>query len=1105
MNNFPITPAATYRLQFNRDFRFADARALGPYLHALGVTDLYASPLLAARRGSPHGYDVTDPARLNPELGGEKDFAALVEALEQHEMGLLLDIVPNHMAAGSENPWWRDVLRNGPESPYAAFFDIDWRPAAGTGPAGKVLLPVLGAPYGEALENGELTIALAEDGFWLSYRKLRFPLNRASSVRLLEHGLKRLAKNPGFNHPAAAQLLDLIASLKGLPERGKDENPGKSGGTGEPEELGTPGEPGESAGTGGLRKELGTPGGAARRQTAWERLWRLYSEQPGIKAFIDENLRIINGKKGDPQSFNLLDRIIREQFYRPAFWRVAGEEINYRRFFDVSDLVSLRTEEESVFAAAHALVFKLIAAGRVTGLRIDHIDGLRDPQVYLNRLQEHLGKEKTAGAEAAGAGETAAEAESGAAEAGTTEAAGAAGAETTETAGAASAAAGAAGGTEAEKRGAMEALETARPPGRRPAFYVVAEKILGDDEELPAGWPVHGTTGYDFLNALNGLFVDRRSAAALDELYSRMGGPETEKNFATVVYLQKKKVMAELFASEVSNLVQMLGRLAQADRYGRDLTGSELKEALTEVTACLPVYRTYIRDFAVTERDRRYIEGAVSETVRRRPAARPACVFLRRVLLLAFPDYLAAEQKREWLNFVMRWQQFTGPIMAKGFEDTALYVYNRLVSLNEVGGDPGRTAGIPVVEFHRRNRVRQARRPHTLNATSTHDTKRSEDVRARINVLSEIPAAWTQAVERWHRWNQPKKPVVNGAPVPDGNMELLIYQTLIGAWPLREEEVSSFQERLRAYLVKAAREAKIHTSWLAPNAGYERALEDFVTAILEPSEENRFLPDFLQFQKIPAFYGALNSLAQVLLKIASPGVPDFYQGTELWNFSLVDPDNRRPVDFQVRMEVLKTLQNWNNAKTRNGENKENERGGWKLALAGELLQRWEDGRVKLYLTYQVLHVRRTHRDLFLAGEYIPLVAAGPRDEHICAFARHLGGDWVLAAAPRLSARLMLESATQCADFSNNEPLLPLPPLAFPLGEGVWGETSLLLPAHAPDRWRNILTGEVVQTATAAQNPPHPPGSNLHPPEYKALPIAAVLRNFPVALLAGIPA
>lgn len=1100
MGNFLRVPAATCRLQFNRDFRFADARALVPYLHALGVTDLYASPLLAARRGSPHGYDVTDPARLNPELGDEKDFAALVEALEQHEMGLLLDIVPNHMAAGSENPWWRDVLRNGPESPYAAFFDTDWRPAAGTGPAGKVLLPVLGAPYGEALENGELTIALTEEGFWLCYRELRFPLNRASSVRLLEHGLERLAKNPGFNHPAAAQLLDLIASLKGLPERGKDENPGESGGTGEHKEPGTPGEPGESEGTGELRKGGGTPGGAARRQTVWERLWRLYSEQPGIKAFIDENLRIINGKKGDPQSFNLLDRIIGEQFYRPAFWRVAGEEINYRRFFDVSDLVSLRMEEESVFAAAHALVFKLIAAGRVTGLRIDHIDGLRDPQVYLNRLQEHLWKEKTAGAEAAGGGETTAEAESGAAEAGMMEAAGAAGPETAGMAWAANAA----GGTEAEKRGATEALETARPPGRRPGFYVAAEKILGDDEELPAGWPVHGTTGYDFLNTLNGLFVDGRSAATLDGLYARMGGPETEKDFATVVYLQKKKVMAELFASEVSNLVQMLGRLAQADRHGRDLTGSELKEALTEVTACLPVYRTYIRDFAATERDRRYIEGAVSEAVRRRPAARPACVFLRRVLLLAFPDYLAAEQKWEWLNFVMRWQQFTGPIMAKGFEDTALYVYNRLVSLNEVGGNPGRTAGISVAEFHRRNRVRQARRPHSLNATSTHDTKRSEDVRARINVLSEIPAAWTQAVERWHRWNQPRKPVVNGAPVPDGNMELLIYQTLIGAWPLREEEVPSFRERLRAYLVKAAREAKVLTSWLAPDAGYERALEDFVTAILEPSEENRFLPDFLQFQKIPAFYGALNSLAQVLLKIASPGVPDFYQGTELWNFSLVDPDNRRPVDFQVRMEVLKTLQNWNNAKARNGGNKENERGGWKLALAGELLQRWEDGRVKLYLTYQALHVRRTHRDLFLAGEYIPLVAAGPRDEHVCAFARHLGDDWVLAAAPRLAARLMLESTTKCADYANNEPLPPLPPLAFPSGERVWGETSLLLPAHAPDRWRNILTGEVVQTATAAQNPPHPPGSNLHPPEYKALSIAAVLRNFPVALLAGIP-
>ncbi len=1064
-------PAATYRLQFNQKFRFADARALVPYLQALGVTDLYASPLLAARRGSPHGYDVTDPARLNPELGNEKEFAALAGELQQRGMGLLLDIVPNHMAASSENPWWADVLKNGPESPYAAFFDIDWNPEAVPGLANKVLVPVLGAPYGEALENQELTVALAEDGFWLCYHELRFPLNHTSSVRILEHGLKRLASNPGLHHPAAAQLLDLIAALKKPPGQTEGEHPavsGKPAEAGEHKEreraaaMAPDGEPGKCGEAGEPEKKGGTPGSAARRQTVWENLWRLYNGQPEIKVFLDENLRIINGRKGDPESFNLLDRIIREQFYRLAFWRTAKEDINYRRFFDVSDLVSLRMEEEKVFAATHALILRLAAAGQLTGLRIDHIDGLYDPQAYLNWLQESLPKGGAAGVREAGTA------------------------------------------------------------GQRPNFYVVAEKILSNGEELPSGWPVCGTTGYDFLNLLNGLFVDGRGAASLDELYARMGGPETEKDFAAVVYLQKKKVMAELFASEVNSLARSLARLAQADRHGCDFTLSELKEALAEITACLPVYRTYIRGFAVTDRDRRYIESAVREAVRRRPAARPACTFLHRLLRLEFPGYLTAGQKEERLRFVMRWQQFTGPIMAKGFEDTALYVYSRLVSLNEVGGDPGRTAGISVAEFHRRNQFRQTTRPYSLNATSTHDTKRSEDVRARINVLSEISAAWTARVEQWHRWNHPRKPVVNGVPVPDGNTELFIYQTLIGAWPLCEEEVPSFfRERLRAYLVKAAREAKICTSWLAPDAAYERALEGFVAAILEPSPENRFLPDFLKFQKVTAFYGAVNSLAQVLLKIASPGVPDFYQGTELWNFSLVDPDNRRPVDFQARTEMLTHLQKIEEENERrekeekqkaeegeekaaaaSAERKSGEEGGDQPPLARKLLDSWEDGRVKLYLTYKALCFRRTYRELFAAGEYLPIEAAGPRAGYICAFVRRLENTWVLAAAPRLAALLIMESKGLRALCGKNDPP-PLPPLTFPLGEAVWGETSLLLPAYTPARWRNILTGATVQTATAAATRPHPSGGSLPQPDQKTLPLAEVFRNFPVVLLAGI--
>ncbi|MBO8128757.1 MAG: malto-oligosyltrehalose synthase [Peptococcaceae bacterium] len=948
-------PGATYRLQFNRQFRFSDARALVPYLQALGITDLYASPLLKARQGSPHGYDVTDPTRLNPELGGEEAFSALAESLKQHGMGLLLDIVPNHMAASSENPWWVDVLRHGPDSPYSSYFDVDWHPAR-PGLTGKVLIPILGAPYGKTLENRELTLTLAENGFWVCYHEWRLPLSPRSYHRILRYRLEELAKTLGAGHPAVRELKNLAGSPDELCDR-------------------------------------------AAFQRVVERLWQLYYAYPEIKKFIDENLRLLNGRKEDPASFDRLDRILSEQAYRLAFWRVAREEINYRRFFDVSELVSLRMEDGQVFSSTHALVLQLAGAGQVTGLRVDHIDGLHDPTTYLERLQNRL---------SSGVG--------------------------------------------------------------RSGFYVVAEKILSGEEELPRDWPVYGTTGYDFLNTVNGLFVDGQGAAVLDKIYCRLTGSEAD--FTSVVLAQKRRVMKKLFAGEVRTLARSLGRLAERDRHGRDLTLTQLEDALVEVTARLPVYRTYLRDFTITARDRRYIERTVGAAGEQHPALGPAFDFLRRVLLLEFPDYLPAEQRQDWLRFVMRWQQFTGPIMAKGFEDTALYVYNRLVSLNEVGGDPG-TTGIPVAEFHRRNKKRQERWPHTLNATSTHDTKRSEDVRARVNVLSEIPAVWAERLEHWCRLNQSKKPVVNGKGVPDGNMELLVYQTLLGAWPLREEEVPAFKERLQAYLVKAAREGKVHTSWLDLDTGYEDALKNFVASILEPEEENRFLEDFTSFQKFIAYYGALNSLAQVLVKITSPGVPDFYQGTELWNFSLVDPDNRRPVDFKKRAQLLTALQ-------------EEEKKSGPLVLAQKLLASWRDGHIKLYLTYKALHFRRAHRELFAAGEYLPVETKGSRYEHVCAFARRAGSTWALVVVPRLLVRLQ---TTRRAVGAGDVPPEELP-TAPPLGEPVWDETGLILPAQCPDRWRNVLTGE---TVTASPGTDSLVGS--------VLPLAGVFRNFPVALMA----
>lgn len=953
-------PGAVYRLQFNQACGFAQAKEIVPYLHALGITDLYASPLLAARRESPHGYDVIDPTRLNPELGDEAEFAALTGLLRQHGMGLLLDIVPNHMAAGTENAWWCDVLQNGQESTYAGYFDLDWRPVT-PGLAGKVLLPVLGAPFSQVLENGELTLALAEDGFWIHYFEQRWPLGPGTSIRLLTGWAAELVQAPGLDRAAGQALADMQKIAPAMP-------------------------PSASA------QELNL---AFAQMLAI--FWRLYHTDPKVKAFADEHIRRLNGRPGEPQSFARLEQILAEQAYRPAFWRVAREEINYRRFFDVSGLVSVRVEQAAVFAATHTLIDRLAAAGQVTGLRIDHIDGLHDPEEYLDRLQARL-------------------------------------------------------------------AGNSKPPG----FYVVAEKILSNGESLPEGWPVFGTTGYDFMHLVNGLSVDTRGMAELTRLYARLSG--LNEDYSAVVYQQKQRAMEELFAGEVRTLTRQLGALAKDDRYGHDLTLAELERAIVQVTACLTVYRTYIRHFTVPEQDRRYIICAVKEAARRCPAAGPACAFLARLLLLDFPPGLPPEKQQAWLDFVMRWQQFTGPVMAKGAEDTALYIYHRLVSLNEVGGDP-QTVGISVAEFHRRNQARQARWPHTINATSTHDTKRSEDVRARINVLSEITSLWERHVERWRYWNHQKKPVVNGRPVPEGNMEYFIYQTLVGAWPLQEAEIPSFRQRLESYLRKAAREAKLYTSWLEPAEDYEKALQKFVTAILSPAADNLFLPDFQEFQKVVAFYGALNSLAQTLLKITSPGLPDFYQNTEVWHFRLVDPDNRHPVDFRTLAGNLTALQQ---AEYDNGPPQ----------LLPDLLASWQDGRVKLYLIYKTLHFRREHRELFAGGEYIPVNAAGPKGGHICAFARKQDRGWVLVAVPRLPARLCLSTRSPAA--------LEPPATSLLLPGELWQESSLTLPGEAPGRWHNILTGEVLAATSA--------GERVH--GQNTLPLEEVFQNFPVALLAG---
>jgi (1->4)-alpha-D-glucan 1-alpha-D-glucosylmutase len=949
-------PVATYRLQFNQGFRFRDAQALVPYLHGLGISDLYASPIFKARCGSTHGYDLTDPTHLNPELGTEAEFEALVQELKRHGMGLLLDIVPNHMAASSENRWWVDVLENGPSSRYAAYFDIDWHPdPVSEVPENTVLLPILGSRYQSVLENREVIAGLDEKGFFARYHGVRLPLDPRSYRVLLTYRLEHLKQGLGESNLACRELVDVIDTIERLPAR---------------------------TATGAAEVE------ARRRdkENIKRRLWRLYSTSAEIRDFVDDNVGIFNGGAKDEKGSYLLDELLADQAYCLASWPEGIRNINYRRFFDVSDLVGVRVEDPDVFEATHALTFRLAEEARIKGLRVDHIDGLYDPLEYLQRLQESLG-------------------------------------------------------------GAKRRRQT-------PGFYVIVEKILGGDEELPEDWPACGSTGYDFLNAVNAVLVDAQGLKLLDTTYRRFTGARLD--LGDVVYESKKRVMQELFAAELRTLGHHLGRLAHDDR-GPALRAEELVQALVEVTARLPVYRTYVRGFEVSPRDRLYIEGALEDVRRRKPSVSASALdFVRQVLLLDLPATLPVQEHQGWLRFVMRWQQFTSSLMAKGLEDTALYRYNRLISLNEVGSGPGGIdASASVERFHQHNRRTVHQWPHTMNATSTHDTKRSEDVRARLNVLSELPAAWARCLRRWARMNEGKKTLVNGRLVPDPNEEGLFYQTLLGAWPLQAEEMPEFRQRVQAYVIKAAREAKVHTSWLHPYEAYENALLSFVEACLDVSSPNQFLADFLPFQGRMAYYGALNSLAQVLLKITSPGVPDLYQGTELWDLSLVDPDNRRPVDFSKRTELLGELKRFEVEDP--------------VRLVRALLDRWTDGRIKMYLISTALNFRRTHARLFQVGDYLPLFASGQTAEHVAAFARRSGGDWALVVVPRLVARLTA-------------------PGRPPLGRRVWKDGVLNLPPGAPIRWVNVLTGESLRTFG------EPRSGTIH--------LCDVFRGFPVALLTG---
>jgi len=1042
-------PTSTYRLQFNRHFTFQDAQRLVPYLHALGITDCYSSPYLKAPPESTHGYDVCDHNALNPLIGTEEDLDQFVSVLRQHGMGQILDVVSNHMGIGSNsNLKWLDVLENGPSSPYANFFDIDWTPLnPGVELENKVLLPILGDPYGKVLENQELVLHYEDGSFFVSYNTNHLPINPRTYTEILRHAADRLegpvpngVHSRGGDMPSNSQtfersnlrttadehlleLRSIITALSHLPPRTETD----------PERLAE---------------------AAREKEVNRRRLANLYQAAEPIRQALDQTVRLFNGVKGDPHSFDLLDALLNEQAYRLAYWRVAAEEINYRRFFDINGLAAIRMENEEVFYETHRLILRLLAEGKVTGLRIDHPDGLLDPAGYLRRLaysprhsNPRRNNEASLPLQEAGQG--------------------------------------------SDLDFTLHGKDTADAEPAGLPLYIVVEKILAKGESLPEDWPVHGTTGYDFLNMVNGLFVDRAARSVFDTIYTNFTGDRT--SFSVLVKNSKKMIMLVSLAGEINLLAYQLKRISARNRWYRDLTLNSLTFALREVIASLPVYRTYVTaggSSGVEERDRRYIEAAIAEARRDNPrTAASVFDFIADILLRRGWDDLTDEERAMRDSFVLKFQQTTGPVMAKGIEDTACYIYNRLTSLNEVGGDPS-TFGIPVAEFHAHNRQRQQRYPHSLSSTSTHDTKRSEDVRARINVLSEIPKEWRAALVRWSKLNQHHKRLVDGKLAPDRNEEYLLYQTLLGAWPLSftpkrggegsdDAEYAAFTERIKAYMLKAIKEAKVSTSWINPNQAHEEAVLSFVNAILDRRRQSHFLDDFAVLQRKVSYYGMFNSLSQTLLKIASPGVPDFYQGTEIWDFSLVDPDNRRPVDFAKREKMLQALQ-----RRFDPPLPARERAGVRVdpplpsmerqlvtlpALARQLVETKEDGQIKLYLIYRALTYRRQHCRLFAQGTYEPVQAQGNRMEHLVAFARVAGGHQVVAVVPRLLVGL------------TNGSMSP------PLGEEVWQDTTLVLPDETVGRpYRNIFTEEIVYSVQGER--------------YAVLPVGKVLANFPVALL-----
>jgi (1->4)-alpha-D-glucan 1-alpha-D-glucosylmutase len=853
-------PLATYRLQLSKEFGFDAAANVVPYLKSLGISHVYASPFLKARRGSAHGYDIIDHNQFNPDLGGEAGFIRLSDTLKRHDLGLILDFVPNHVGVHyADNPWWLDMLEWGPASPHAASFDVDWEQLPHRA-RGGILLPILGSPYGQALEQGEIELRFdqASGSFSAWYFEHRLPILPERYSEIIRVLAKEAQAEAG---PAGRHLLDLAQRFARLHHPNREEAPC-------------------------FKAELRAIEGAA--------------------AIIERGLQAYRAGPGRPEQTLALHHLLERQHYRVAHWRLASSDINYRRFFDINSLAGLRVEDARTFAATHRLVARLIAEGRLDGLRLDHVDGLRDPAQYCHRLRR--------------------------------------------------------------------VVRTARG-GKTTPFYVVIEKILGENETLRAFAGVHGTTGYEWLNAITQLLIAGHGLDALDEVWRQLSNQSPR--LEPVLKDAKRRVLETLLGSEFTVLSRLLARIAGGHYSTRDFSADSLRQALELYVLHFPVYRTYLTPTDASAEDYSLISKTIEKARGEWFAADDGIFdFLRDVLTmdLVKPKRGTAHSVSRVRRFAMKVQQFTGPLMAKSLEDTAFYRYHRQLALNEVGGNPA-SSGLSVAAFHDRMRKRAREWPHGMTATATHDTKRGEDARARIMAIAEIAGEWTAAVARWKVLNAPHITTDGNFRAPSATFEYMLYQALLGVW----QADRSLPERLQAYALKAAREGKEQTSWLNPHPRYEASLANFIARILDPSISAEFLDSFEAIARRTSLLGALNSLSQITLKATLPGVPDFYQGTEFWDLSLVDPDNRRPVDYATRAATLDAIEtpNW-----------------------PELVQGCRDGRVKLAWTRHLLKLRQLHPDVFVKGDYIPLEVHGRDRNHVIAFARQYAAEAVIVAVGR---------------------------------------------------------------------------------------------------------